>query len=269
MSQYYLKTGEADRLRLERLGKIYNPFTQYFLQRHGLKPGMHVLEYGCGTGDMLCWLAQQVGPTGRVVGIDAAEDQIEICREKVKEKRLNNVELHTLKIEDIASLNQTFDIAFGRWVLLFLANPTHVAEQILNHLKPRGTLIIETCEQANSGIHSEPEHPVFLEWRNMVERAFTSQGLSAHFATDVIKHFKTLPGLTIHAECHQPILMTEEEKSVLRLGNLSNKDSLVNKLKLMTEAEADQMIDTLAELEKIQNTVIWFYNNTLIALHKS
>lgn len=38
----------------------------------GLKPGMRVLDAGCGTGEALAWLGAEVGPSGTVVGMDLA-----------------------------------------------------------------------------------------------------------------------------------------------------------------------------------------------------
>lgn len=38
----------------------------------GLKHGMHVLDAGCGSGEALQWLAQEVGPEGAAVGLDLA-----------------------------------------------------------------------------------------------------------------------------------------------------------------------------------------------------
>ena len=95
MSQeYILAVGETDRQRLEILNRMYNPITQYFLTQNGLKQGMTVLEVGCGTGDMACWLANQIGKKGKVVAIDNSSAQIKLSSEKAKNKGINNIEFH-------------------------------------------------------------------------------------------------------------------------------------------------------------------------------
>src|ERR1700754_5100834 len=46
----------------------------------GLKPGMRVLDAGCGTGDALAWLREEVGPEGAVTGIDLAAAHTDAAR---------------------------------------------------------------------------------------------------------------------------------------------------------------------------------------------
>src|ERR1700679_1416280 len=56
----------------DKLSK-FNAFAQPELRRLirglDLKSGMHVLDAGCGTGDALNWLVDEVSPLGRVVGV--------------------------------------------------------------------------------------------------------------------------------------------------------------------------------------------------------
>ena len=47
-----------------------------------LSPGMQVLDAGCGSGEALAWLAQGVGPTGRVVGVDLSEAHLAAARRR-------------------------------------------------------------------------------------------------------------------------------------------------------------------------------------------
>ena len=51
-------------------------------------PGEHVLEIGFGTGHILAELANAVGPTGKVFGIDLWENMLDHARSVLSNKRL-------------------------------------------------------------------------------------------------------------------------------------------------------------------------------------
>lgn len=61
------------------------------IDRLDLEPGHRVLEVPCGTGAALIPLAERVGSSGRVVGIDYAERMLEIARAKVDRAGIRNV----------------------------------------------------------------------------------------------------------------------------------------------------------------------------------
>lgn len=48
----------------------------------GLSPGDTVVDLGCGTGVNLPWLAQAVGPAGRVVGVDLSREMLDQARRR-------------------------------------------------------------------------------------------------------------------------------------------------------------------------------------------
>jgi SAM-dependent methyltransferase len=48
----------------------------------GLRPGMRILDAGCGTGEALQWLLDAVGPTGTVVGVDLAAAHVQAARQR-------------------------------------------------------------------------------------------------------------------------------------------------------------------------------------------
>jgi ubiquinone/menaquinone biosynthesis C-methylase UbiE len=56
--------------RLRRQSEHLESTTNSVLDRVGLSPGMNCLDLGCGPGEVMRLIAQRVGSTGRVVGID-------------------------------------------------------------------------------------------------------------------------------------------------------------------------------------------------------
>jgi len=66
--------------------RLFNEFAAPELRQAimslGLKPGMAVLDAGCGTGEALQWLLDEVGPSGRVVAIDLATAHVAAARER-------------------------------------------------------------------------------------------------------------------------------------------------------------------------------------------
>lgn len=69
------------------------------------KPGLHVLDIGCGWGGLSMTLARDYG--AKVTGITLSQEQLKIGRQRVQEAGLS--EKITLKLSDYRSLNQKFD----------------------------------------------------------------------------------------------------------------------------------------------------------------
>src|SRR6476659_9605416 len=78
--EYVLATGDAAANRLRILHNIYGPGARELLIRAGIRPGMRVVDLGCGTGMVTQLLAQLVGPNGKVVGVDYSAAQVEQAR---------------------------------------------------------------------------------------------------------------------------------------------------------------------------------------------
>src|SRR5215471_6213709 len=93
--EYALATGAAAVRRLFVLHYIYSPAGRRLLVQAGLRPGMHVADFGCGVGAVTRMLAEMVGPNGSVTGIDASEAQIDQAAKICAGSGLRNVELLT------------------------------------------------------------------------------------------------------------------------------------------------------------------------------
>jgi SAM-dependent methyltransferase len=58
--------------KLQLFAALAEPELRAAITILGLKPGMRVLDAGCGTGEALGWLSEEVGPQGEAVGFDLA-----------------------------------------------------------------------------------------------------------------------------------------------------------------------------------------------------
>ena len=72
--------------RVERINDL-------LLVRSAVAPGEKVLEVGCGTGAATVPLAEAVGDTGEVVGIDISEPMLAAARERISQSGLRNITL--------------------------------------------------------------------------------------------------------------------------------------------------------------------------------
>jgi ubiquinone/menaquinone biosynthesis C-methylase UbiE len=81
------KTYDQSTPRLERFRNEAHAFLQ-------LEKGMTVVDMGCGTGKSLGWLADAVGPEGRVIGIEPSEAMLGLAQQRVAHAGWQHVALY-------------------------------------------------------------------------------------------------------------------------------------------------------------------------------
>lgn len=116
--------------RLEQQAAFLNELTGDVLERAGLRPGMRVLDIGCGVGDVSFLAAKIVGSTGSVVGLDRDDDSLERARLRASAAQLTNVEFRREELPEIGGEGQ-FDALIGRLVMLYFPDPAAALRQML------------------------------------------------------------------------------------------------------------------------------------------
>jgi ubiquinone/menaquinone biosynthesis C-methylase UbiE len=115
-------------------------FLEQLVPTFGLMRGQKILDTGTGTGILIPFLLNAVGPTGHVTAIDYAEKMIEICRSKYG--HLSNVSLAVQKIEQLDFPSESFDAVTCFGLFPHLENRQEALRQIIRVLKLGGKLII-------------------------------------------------------------------------------------------------------------------------------
>ncbi|MEM7433648.1 MAG: methyltransferase domain-containing protein [Myxococcota bacterium] len=129
-----------------------------FLLPH-LKPGMHLLDVGCGPGSITAGLARRVGP-GRVVGIDVADSILETARAAVAD--LLHVEIRPGSVYDLGFENASFDVVFAHQVLQHLTDPVKALREMARVAAPGGLVAVRDVDYATFAWH--PPHPKLTRW---------------------------------------------------------------------------------------------------------
>ena len=121
--EYVLGDAECELRRLVNQSRLIGDITEQVMQRAGIKPGMSVLDCGCGVGDVSFLIARLVGSAGRVLGIDRSVAGINRAQERAVEAGLRNVSFEV--VDDLArfGLHAPVDAVVGRLILMYLREP--------------------------------------------------------------------------------------------------------------------------------------------------
>jgi ubiquinone/menaquinone biosynthesis C-methylase UbiE len=127
--------------------ELDNPFTKTnraatIVERLDLRPGMAVLDVGCGPGRLTIPIARQVGLAGAVVAMDIQSGMLQRAQEKARAANLTNIEFLQAGIGEGKLGRNRFDRALLVTVLGEIPNRDAAMREIFDALKPGGILSV-------------------------------------------------------------------------------------------------------------------------------
>ena len=120
---------------VESFAGVANPFST-----RDLAPGDRVVDAGSGAGFDCFVAARQVGPQGRVVGIDMTEEMLAKSRATADEMSLGYVEFREGLLEDMPVDDGWADTVISNGVFNLCADKRGVFSEVMRVLKPGGYL---------------------------------------------------------------------------------------------------------------------------------
>ena len=105
----------------------------------GISPGDFIIEAGIGSGALTLFLANIIGPKGRIVGYEVREDFANLAWENIKQAGFDD--RVTIKLRDIYEGIDEMDIDH---IILDLPRPERVVEHAVEALKPGGYFVAYT-----------------------------------------------------------------------------------------------------------------------------
>ena len=180
-SVYAMGHTDRERRRLSLQARFLNPLTQDFFVRAGIRPGMRVLDLGCGVGDVSLVASRLVGPGGSVTGIDMDASAVEVARERAQAEGLSHA---TFVHSDLLSFTTAapFDAVVGRLILIHTPDPAAVIRRAVSLLAPGGIVALQEGAFNRSALAGLPRP----EWDRTVEAITASMTrLCKHAAVGV------------------------------------------------------------------------------------
>jgi ubiquinone/menaquinone biosynthesis C-methylase UbiE len=132
---------------LSWLVELDNPFTKTnraatIVERLDVRPGMAVLDLGCGPGRLTVPIARKVGPEGGVVAMDIQSGMLQRVREKARAANLTNIEFLQAGAGEGKLGRSRFDRALLVTVLGEIPDREKALREIFDALKPGGLLSV-------------------------------------------------------------------------------------------------------------------------------
>ena len=263
---YMFNYSESEIRRIKSQADILRPITQRLLISAGVQEGMRVLDIGCGAGDVTMMIANLVGPTGRVVGIDRDEVVVDAARDRLMSLGYSNVKFMRGDVESYSGV-AGFDAAVCRYVLIHQPVPARFLRAVGGLVRPGGVVAVHELD-ATRGVQSNPRIPLLHEAYELIQRAFTQMDVAGDAGGRLVALFADaglpLPQLfteTVIASGDDPMLLPwfadilREVMPRLVSGGAASQDAI--DLDTLTERLRTAAADSHSQVEFVPQMCGW------------
>jgi ubiquinone/menaquinone biosynthesis C-methylase UbiE len=171
---------EQDRLHV--LARVADARTRRALTDAGIAEGWHCCDVGSGAGSVAAWMAEQVGPTGRVVSIDV-DTRFQPPSSAV-------IEVRTADVTREPVGDNEFDVVHARGVLQHIAQREAVLDAMVAAARPGGWVIVGDIDWIQFDAQDVPE-PFATLSRVLRERSTEQHGYDGTWGRRLVAAFQS------------------------------------------------------------------------------
>ena len=174
-----------EQARLHTLARVVDPGTRAVLTGIGIARGWHCCDVGSGAGTISAWMAEQVGPKGRVVSIDVDT--------RFQPPGAGVIEVRRLDVTHDPIGSDEYDVVHARGLLQHLVQREAVLDAMIAAAKPGGWVVVGDVDWIQFDAQAVPEpfstlsrvlrdlsaaqHAYDGTWGRRLVHAFAARGL--------------------------------------------------------------------------------------------
>lgn len=268
-NEYVLDGSDADLQRLLGVSEVLADGARMALTRVGVRPGWHAIDCGCGPIGALAVLAEMVGPRGRAVGIDFAEDTVRRARSAAAALQLDNVEVISgdVNAAEVDGVGGPYDVAFTRCFLMHQPDPVHTLGRIAGLLRPGGWIVAQEALRTPPP-RSHPQRPVLEDYWEIIHALIERAGVPPNSMENLPRAAADAGLEVVHTSGYVAVI----EPSVgfeLHAATLAAAKERAMQLGVATEQEIGRVLTSLRSSAS-DDTCSWAGSPTFLdlALHK-
>jgi SAM-dependent methyltransferase len=147
--QYAAWNGESGRRWIadaDRRDRVMAPIADALLDAARLRPGLRVLDVGCGCGATTLAAAKSVAPAGEAYGIDLSAPMLDVARRRAETAGLTNIAFRQADAQAFGLPTGAYDLATSRFGTMFFADPAAAFANVAAALRSGGRLCIATWQ---------------------------------------------------------------------------------------------------------------------------
>jgi len=226
--------------RFEALAQLFDPVTFRHLAAVGVAPGWACWEVGAGGASVPRWLADRVGPSGRVLATDL--DTAWMPAEGAGFEVLR----HEVGVDEVPA--GPFDLVHARLLLVHLPRRAEVLASLVDALRPGGWLVIEDADPALQPLVCLDEYGPAQRLANRIQAAFramlAARGAELAFGRTLPRLLRSAGLVDVRAEAFFPV--SAPACQVLQLATVRQVRNGLLAAGLVTGAEIEQHLGDVA-----------------------
>ncbi|MFB9678863.1 class I SAM-dependent methyltransferase [Streptosporangium vulgare] len=138
-----------------------------------LRPGMTLLDVGCGPGTITADLAERIAP-GAVTAVEITEEALGLARAEAARRGRSDITFAVADVHALEFPDDTFDVVHAHQVLQHVGDPVRALREMRRVCRPGGIVAVRDSDY--SAFAWFPERPELDEWMDLYQKVARANG---------------------------------------------------------------------------------------------